>query len=240
MTKLGALRIQVRQSLGDFVLDVDISCESNPHFVVGPNGSGKTTLLRAVAGAFPDTAGMIAVGARILLDSKQGVFVKPEERRVGYLPQRHGLFPHLSVERNVAFGARGPGAAQRLGACLREHDCWDIRSRMPATLSGGESQRAAFARALFREPELLLLDEPFAAMDAGTRSRLRKGLADRLQRQGAPVLLATHDIRDILEFPNAVVSVLEQGELRQQGTLEALAARPRSPFLEEFLSVVGR
>ena len=233
-------RVQVRMRLGALELDVDVEGGEEPVALIGPNGSGKTTLLRTIAGAFRPDAGRIRVGDEDLFDSSSGLNTPPEARRVGYVPQGYGLFPHLTVLDNVAFGWRTRGSrvsrterrdlATRL---LERVECVHLATRKPAGLSGGEQQRVALARALAVEPSILLLDEPLAALDARARRVVRTYLAEHLAERKGPALVVSHDLRDVraLEGP---VYVLERGRVVQRGSADELAAAPATEFVEAF------
>ena len=223
--------------VGALQLDARLEGGVRPVALVGPNGSGKTTLLRTIAGAHRPSAGAIAVGERVLFDSARGIDLPPEERRVGYVPQGYGLFPHLRVLDNVSFGL--PGASRRdentratAMAVLKHLGAGHLSERWPDTLSGGERQRVALARALVTEPHILLLDEPLAALDAAARRTMRRRLAKRLAEQALPALVVTHDIHDIVAL-NADVHVMEEGRIVQRGSAAALAARPATEFVAE-------
>jgi molybdate transport system ATP-binding protein len=224
-------------TLGPLALDVQIAGGTRTVALVGPNGSGKTTVLRTVAGAHAPVRGTIKVGARVLFDARNQVDVAPELRRVGYVPQGHGLFPHLSALDNVAFGhTKGQNALtkrRRAEELLTELGYRSVAQHKPSQLSGGESQRVALARALMIEPELLLLDEPLASLDIAARRSLRTLLAEHLQAAGRPAIVVTHDVRDVLAL-DAHVVVLEAGRVVQQGDLSALQASPATAFVAEF------
>lgn len=231
----------MRASLDAFDLDVAIEGDAGVLALVGPNGSGKTTVLRLLAGAVQADDARIEVGDRVLAHAAEAVVVPMERRRVGYVPQGYGLFPHLSVIDNVAFGlstwphrlAR-PERHARAQRMLDELECGALAPRRIDGLSGGEQQRIALARALVLEPDLLLLDEPLAALDATTRRRVRRFLAEHLPRIGRPCVLVTHDVRDVEALASEVV-VLERGRVLQRGTLEQLRREPGSDFVAEFV-----
>ena len=233
--------VRVQASPGAFTLDARVEGGAAPVVVVGPNGSGKTTLLRVVAGAHRPRSGRIQLGERVLFDSDAGVCVAPEKRRVGYVPQGYGLFPHLTVLDNVAFGLAGvarrrPAPERRRIAAelLDDIQCAHLAARLPATLSGGETQRVALARALLPEPEMLLLDEPLAALDVAARRGLRAYLARHLARRARPAIVVTHDPRDVLALGSPVVHALERGRVVQRGQPQRLAANPATEFVAEF------
>lgn len=194
--------------------------------VVGPSGSGKTTLLRLIAGfEFPDT-GRITFDGVTLADETSAV---PAHRRViGYVPQDGALFPHLSVAANIAFGLDGHAAEkQRRVDQLLEMVSLDrdMGRRWPHELSGGQQQRVALARALAQSPKLMLLDEPFSALDSGLRVSMRKAVSQVLSDAGVTAILVTHDQEEALSFGDQL-AVLRQGRLVQAGAPKALYLRP--------------
>ncbi len=197
--------------------------------VLGPSGSGKTTLLRMIAGFEPPDAGAVAIGGRQV--SGGGCWVEPEARRIGMVFQQGALFPHLSVAGNVGFGAAREG---RVGECLELVGLADRAGDYPHELSGGERQRVALARALAADPEVVLLDEPFSALDAGLRERLREEVAAILRAAGTSTLLVTHDQSEALSLADTV-AVLRDGRVEQVGTPEEVYERPRSHWVAAFL-----
>ena len=224
--------------MGRTTLDVDLRGPAGPLAVIGPNGSGKTTLLRALAGAITPTAGRIEVGGEVFFDRVGGIDRPIERRRVGYVPQGFGLFPHLSVLDNVAFGVVGDRSTRHARAreMLETFDGLHLADRRPRRLSGGEQQRVALARALLTAPRLLLLDEPLSALDAAVRRSVRRLLAERLKALGQPSIVVTHDVRDVAAL-DAPVVVLDSGRVVQSGTLDALRAAPVNDFVAEFVGL---
>jgi ABC-type sulfate/molybdate transport systems ATPase subunit len=211
-----ALEADVRGRVGELSIAVALRAEREPLFIVGPNGAGKTTLLRILLGAHPVEGGRVALAGRVLFDAVARVDLPPEQRGLGYVPQGHGLFPHLTALENVAFGLghaapRVPGPEQRALAreALARFDADHLRARYPANLSGGERQRVALARALAPRPKALLLDEPFAALDREARSRARARLADDLRTLGIPCVVVTHDPEDVSALGGAVLSMVD-------------------------------
>ena len=230
-------RVSLQLGLGRLSLDVSLEGEATPLALVGPNGSGKTTLLRTIVGAHVPARGIVQVGEQVLFSDEGGISLPPEARRIGYVPQGYGLFPHLSAVDNVAFGLRRdvPRAERRRTALkmLETMGGGEIAERRPLELSGGEQQRVALARCLITDPRMLLLDEPLASMDVGARRTLRAQLGGYLAERGVPAIVVTHDVRDVLAL-GARVAVLEDGKIVQQGTPEELAARPLTEFVAEF------
>jgi len=217
--------------LGDFSLAMALSGGAEPLLIIGENGSGKSTLLRILAGALPISTGRIVLDGRVLEDADAGTRLPPQGRRIGYVPQGYGLFPHLTVVDNVAFGLRGATRRQRAMAMLATLECAELRDRYPRQLSGGQQQRIALARALITEPALLLLDEPLAALDVAARRQVRTALASHLA--GRPSIVVTHDVRDVRALGGRV-AVIEDGQVIQQGTAAALARAPKTAFVNEF------
>jgi iron(III) transport system ATP-binding protein len=197
--------------------------------LLGPSGSGKTTLLRMIAGFEVPDAGRIAIRGRTVVGD--GTWVEPEARRVGMVFQDGALFPHLTVGDNVGFGATTPA---RVPECLELVGLRDRERAFPHELSGGERQRIALARALASDPDVVLLDEPFAALDASLRETLRLEVRSILKAAGTSALLVTHDQAEALSLAETV-AVMRDGRVLQVGTPEEIYERPRSRWLAEFL-----
>jgi len=199
------LRARLVKRLGSFSLDVEVRCPAGSLLaIVGPSGAGKTRLLRCLAGLERPERGTIRVDGRCWLDTVTGLCLSPQRRSAGLLFQEYGLFPHMTVRRNVAFAAHPDSDVDGL---LETFGIAPLRERMPATLSGGERQRAALCQAIARKPRLLLLDEPFSALDMENRLTLRAELL-RLQRTwNIPVLYVTHDLADALSVGDAVLAL---------------------------------
>jgi molybdenum ABC transporter ATP-binding protein len=196
--------------------------------LVGPSGAGKTTVLRAVAGLVRPESGRIAAGGEAWFDALQAIDLEPDQRRAGLVFQDYALFPHLSVQRNVEYGGKA-----RAGELLERFGIAHLAKERPARLSGGERQRVAVARALARDPAVLLLDEPLSALDAHTKASVRAELHDLLAELDIPVLLVTHDFEDAAALA-ARIGVLVDGELRQLGTAAELVAAPADAFVASF------
>ncbi len=188
--------------------------------MIGPSGAGKTSLLRSVAGLERHCTGQIALNGVPWLDSTRRINLIPERRRVGYLPQDYGLFPHMTVAGNIRFASKldRPELLEQFGIA-------HLATARPPSLSGGERQRVALARALARDPHVLLLDEPFSALDAITRRQVRDELADILTRLELPVLLVTHAFEDATALADRI-AVIDRGELIQLDTPTQLLAAP--------------
>ncbi len=207
------LHLTLRSPDRSFVLDVGFSAASGRTALMGPSGSGKSTVLQAIAGLLPAARGRVRVGGQVLLDSAQGIDLPARERRIGVVFQDYALFPHMTVEQNLQFGLHrlgrriDAGQRQRVDALLLQFDLERLRGAHPRNLSGGQRQRVALARALAIEPRLLLLDEPLSALDAPLRKRLRRELAEMLERIQVPALLVTHDPQDVEVLAQQVICI---------------------------------
>ena len=188
-----AFEFDVRVGQGEFQLHVHDKADVQVLGLVGPSGAGKTTLLEAFAGLRP-ALGVIRVGGRTLLDSAAGIDLPPRQRRVGYVPQDALLFPHLSVRGNLEYGA---SHRSRVDAVAEMLEVSALLDRAVAGLSGGERQRVALGRALAAEPDLLLLDEPLAALEPARRDRLLPYVLRARETLGVPMVWVTHDLAEL-------------------------------------------
>ena len=237
-----SLQAQVALQKGTLDLDAEITADDNQVVVLlGPNAAGKTTLLRALAGLIPLGHGRVVLDGEVLEDTAAGVRVPPERRPVGVVFQDYLLFPHLSVLENVAFGPRSRGVPRRTARrtaaeWLERVDLVACAIEKPRALSGGQAQRVALARALATDPRMLLLDEPLAAMDAGTRAELRRELSRHLGTFSGTSLLVTHDPIEALTLADRLV-VIEGGRVVQIGTPAELSGHPRSRYVANLVGL---
>ncbi|MFC3850387.1 ABC transporter ATP-binding protein [Corynebacterium hansenii] len=224
--------------------DIDLEvAEGELLAVLGPSGCGKTTLLRVLAGLMPATAGTVHLAGRRVVDGPSGV--PPERRRVGLVPQDASLFPHLDVADNVGFGLgrrlprlpftrRGRSVPDRVMELLEIVGIPELAHRMPSELSGGQAQRVSLARALAPNPDLVLLDEPFSALDAALRTRLRGEVREILAAHGATGLLVTHDQDEALSTADRV-AIVESGRIIQCDAPEEVYSRPATAWVAGFV-----
>lgn len=235
----GGLRAQIRLTVGDLDLDVEIDVAAGETVaLLGPNGAGKSTTIAALAGVLPhDATGSLSIwlGDRVLDDTASTRSVPTEQRRIGIVFQQPLLFEHLSVIDNVAFAPRSAGSgriASRRTAVdwLERLGVSDLAGRRPAGLSGGEAQRVAIARALASEPEMLLLDEPLAALDVATRSEIRRVLRSHLSQFAGPRLFVTHDPADAFLLADRLM-VIEHGRITQTGSPDEIRRTPATPYV---------
>ncbi|HZG27365.1 MAG TPA: sulfate/molybdate ABC transporter ATP-binding protein [Ensifer sp.] len=231
---------KIRKEFGDFpaLHDVSLNIRSGELIaLLGPSGSGKTTLLRLVAGLEYPTQG------RILFGEEDASWKSVQERNVGFVFQHYALFKHMTVFDNVAFGLRVRGSEtrppkaeirRRVEELIDMVQLTGMEGRYPGQLSGGQRQRVALARAMAIEPRVLLLDEPFGALDAKVRKDLRKWLREFHDRTGHTTLFVTHDQEEALELADRVV-VMSQGKIEQVGSADDIYDRPQSAFVFSFV-----
>ncbi len=212
--------------------------------MLGPSGCGKTSLLRAIAGLERPSAGAIAIGGRVVSTAPErgsGIWLHPERRSVGMVFQDGALFPHLTVAQNVAFGLRASGRKltrtqrdARVADMLALVDLSAFADRRPGTLSGGQQQRVALARSLAPQPSVLLLDEPFSALDAGLRAQVRTEVARIVRDVGVTTIFVTHDQDEAFVLGDDV-AVLRDGRIQQVGTPDTIYRHPRTPWIAGFV-----
>jgi iron(III) transport system ATP-binding protein len=200
--------------------------------ILGPSGSGKTTLLRLLAGFELPDFGTIRVAGKLVDD--EGTHVHPERRQIGYVPQEGGLFPHLTVQANVAFGLPRAARRQGVGELLEMVGLSGLERRYPHQLSGGQQQRVALARALAIQPAILLLDEPFASLDAHLRASVREEVARIIRQSTTTALLVTHDQDEALSLSD-LVAVLRDGKIAQCARPQDLYAAPVDDDIARFI-----
>lgn len=231
---------ELSKRFGDFVAVDDIAFvapEGAITAILGPSGSGKSTVLRMLAGLESPTEGRIWIGGT------DTTYLSPQERRVGMVFQHYALFRHMTVAQNVAFGLavrKEPKDAQRkrVDELLHLVQLTPFASRYPDQLSGGQRQRVALARALAPKPKVLLLDEPFGALDARVRQDLRKWLDEIHRELGITSLLVTHDQEEALELAHQVV-VMHEGRIEQSGTTHEIYNEPATPFVASFVGAAN-
>jgi sulfate transport system ATP-binding protein len=226
----------INKSFGNFQASKDINLQIQRGKLVallGPSGSGKTTILRMIAGLETPDSG------DIFLDGKKVNNIPGSERGVGFVFQNYALFRYMTVYDNIAFGLKLKKVPKdqmdaRVRELLRLINCEGLEKRYPSQLSGGQKQRVAFARALAPNPQLLLLDEPFAAIDAKVRQELRTWLRGMITQLGITSIFVTHDQDEAIEVADEII-VTNQGRVEQVGTPEELYAHPQTPFVASFI-----
>lgn len=237
-----SLSADVQLRRGTLDLSVDIEVRSGEVLaLLGPNGAGKSTLLRCLAGLAAVDAGRIMIDSNVVDDPVVAAFVEPEDRSVGFVFQNYVLFEHMTIVENVAFGLRASGTpkAQALATAhdwLKRVGLAELAAVRPKALSGGQAQRVALVRALATSPRVLLLDEPLAALDVGTRATVRRNLHRHLESFEGMAILVTHDPVDAYALADRV-AILDAGRIVQIGTLAEVTARPRSRYVADLVGV---
>ncbi len=220
--------------------DIDIDVEPGSLVcLLGLSGCGKTTLLRCIAGLERPSSGRIAIGERVVVDAEEGMFVPPDKRSLGMVFQNYALWPHMNVERHIAYPLRRkrvPREEQhrRIDQIMRMVGLPEMLERRPSQLSGGQQQRVALARALVSEPPVLLLDEPLSNLDATLRAQLRRELRQLHERLGTTTVLVTHDQEEASALADTI-ALMHHGRIIQAGTASDIFDRPRTRFVAEFV-----
>lgn len=234
--------VRVRATLPRRGVDLDVTVgDGEVLAVLGPNGAGKSTLLLMIAGLLRPESGRIELGGTVVTDSAAGIFVPPHQRHAAMLTQQALLFPHLTVEANVAYAPRCRGRSRRQARAAARHwldavDAGPLADRRPAELSGGQAQRVAVARALAAEPQVLLLDEPMAALDVTAAPALRRLLRAVLRDAGRTAVIVTHDLLDTLAIADTV-AVIDNGRVVESGPVRSVLTAPRSDFAARLAGV---
>ncbi len=236
---MAALTVDVQTKVGDFLLDVRFDVTGGTAAVLGASGAGKTLTLRSIAGLVRPQAGTIVLGGRTLFDATTGVRVATRHRRLGYVFQEYALFPHMPARGNLAYGLTAwtkEMARHRVAELVTMLGLEGLEDRHPNELSGGERQRVALGRALAPAPELLLLDEPFSALDTPTRIALIEEFQALQERLGFTALLVTHDVAEAYALSTYLV-LLSGGNVVQAGPRDEVFHHPQSPEAARLVGV---
>ena len=226
------MRIRLKKKLkgykGDFTLDIDISVKKGSFITIfGRSGAGKTTLLRMLAGLLEPDEGFIEIGGKVWYDSRKGINLPPQKRKVGVVFQDYALFPNMTVEQNIMYGMEKKDE-ELLEKLLILTELNGLRKRKPQSLSGGQKQRVALARAVARKPDILLLDEPLSALDIDMRRKLQEELQNIHRTFSLTTFLISHDFSEVFRLSDRVF-VMENGRVIKEG-------RPDHIFVQERLS----
>ncbi|NER09132.1 molybdate transport system ATP-binding protein [Muriicola jejuensis] len=216
------IEIRVRKILeargGDFTLDVDLELQEGEFITLyGPSGSGKTSLLRSLAGLLTPDKGRISKGGKVWFDSKERVHMPPQKRNVGYVFQENALFPNMTVRGNLQFAQKKGAPPGLIEELIVDMDLHDLQDRYPDTLSGGQKQRASLARALAQQPDILLLDEPLAALDGVMRLKLQEYILSSHRKFKLTTLMVSHDLAEIIKLSDTTI-LLDKGRISKMGT----------------------
>jgi molybdate transport system ATP-binding protein len=227
---MARLSTSIQAQIGKFQLDVAFEMQGDTTAILGASGAGKTLTLRAIAGLLHPTGGRITLGDRVMFDSTLRLSIPTRERKIGYVFQDYALFPHLTVAKNLAYALHGWDKEQRALRIQELVDLLDLsglESRLPGEISGGQQQRVALGRALAPGPDLILLDEPFSALDAPARALLTEQLQALQARLGFAMVLVTHDVSEAYALASPLV-MLSEGRVIQQGPREDVFHTPAS------------
>ncbi|MBR0082014.1 MAG: ATP-binding cassette domain-containing protein [Clostridia bacterium] len=225
-----ALSVSIEKKLGDFRLAVALETDGAPLGLLGASGSGKSVTLQCIAGTMRPDKGRIVLNGRVLFDSERRICLPPQKRNVGYLFQQYALFPNMTVEQNIFAGVRSGSRAEKravVQTALRTYQLTEVAKQYPKTLSGGQQQRTALARILVGKPELLLLDEPFSALDSFLKGQLMWELQNVLASYSGDVLFVSH-ARDEIRLFCPRVSVLNDGRSEPIAAIETLLTAPQT------------
>ena len=229
-SRRGSLQAALSKTLENFTLNVLIETAAGAVGLLGPSGSGKSMTLRMIAGVVTPDAGRITLNGRVLFDSETGTNLTPAQRKIGIIFQDYALFPHLTVSGNVGFGLQDLPAAERrarVEQLLSSIHIAELADRFPREISGGQRQRVAIARCMAMQPDALLLDEPFAALDPHLRRKTEEQLRDTLAHFHGPVVFVTHDMEEAFRFCTDLL-VLNHGHVIAHGPKQELFERPRT------------
>ena len=227
----------IRHTIGAFTLDVSFEVEAGTVTALyGPSGAGKSLTLRSIAGLTQPDEGHIELDGSVIFDHEAGIRTPTHQRQVGFMPQEYGLFPHLTVADNISYGVSSQESLTRATDLTRSLGLEDLQSRRVWELSGGQRQRVALARALATQPRVLLLDEPFAALDSELRRSVRQEIRHALTASRAPVILVTHDAEEALALADRV-QIIDNGRIVAEGDPLTTLRQPAAPRIARLAGV---
>jgi len=236
------LQVRITKEIKGFSLDVDWEIGNELAVLFGYSGAGKTLTLRAIAGLITPDSGTVQLNGRRLFDSSSGTNVSPQERSCGYVFQDLALFPHMTVLENVLYGAHGLSRAEReerSGSMIEKFKLNGLERKYPSEISGGQKQRIALARALIRRPGVLLLDEPFSALDNPLRSEMQKFLLEIRREFSIPTVFVTHDVFEAYVMADKII-IYSNGRVAQAGSPKEVFGKPASREVEQLVNVRER
>ncbi|MEE9216714.1 MAG: ABC transporter ATP-binding protein [Anaerolineales bacterium] len=234
-------RASFRLHLPDFTLAPEFELAAEMAVLFGASGAGKSLTLRTLAGLVKPDEGTIRLNGHTIFDSEQEIDLAPQDRGIGYVPQHYALFPHQSISKNIAFGLHNVSSAERearVAELLARMRLEPLADRKPGEVSGGQQQRTALARALARRPNMLLMDEPFAAVEEDLRAHLREELLKIQKEFAIPVLLVTHSRAEAYTLAERLI-VISEGEVVQSGSRDEVFRRPRTPTVARLMGMAN-
>ena len=222
-----SLQIRLQENYGNFQLDIDETIEASRVGILGASGAGKSMTLKMLAGIMTPGKGRILYGDRLLLDTDRKVNVRPQKRKIGYMFQNYALFPSMTVEENIGIGipAKESGRKDIIREMTERFHLSGLEKQLPAELSGGQQQRVAMARILASAPEMILLDEPFSALDVHLRDRMQRELLNQLKDYPGMVFMVSHNRDEIYRFSEEIL-IMDRGKIISRGSRKEVFARP--------------
>ena len=227
MTEAGNIIINAKRQRGEFALDVSLALSNGLTAIFGKSGSGKTSLINLISGLDQPDEGHISIGSRVVFDKTQHINIAPENRQIGYVFQDGRLFPHLSVHNNLVYSRRflkpvlNPAIFDQIVELL---DIAPLLNRRPATLSGGEKQRVAIGRALLAEPQLLIMDEPLASLDASRKADILPFIENLRDQLNTPIIYVSHAMEEVIRLSDSLV-LMDHGQVVAHGDVEQIMSR---------------
>lgn len=221
------LEVNITTKLKQFELKVDFCLEKGCLGILGASGAGKSTILKCIAGIMCPDKGYIRLNGSTLFDSEKGIHLSPQKRKIGYLFQSYALFPNMTVEENIRIAASGKGKELLQEELMERFGLSDLRNQYPNTLSGGEQQRCAFARMLVTQPDMILLDEPFSALDYYLKEELQMEFQTFMKSFKKPVIMVSHSRDELFKLTSELL-ILNRGEKKEYGETKTLFQKPRT------------
>lgn len=231
------LQVKLQKKINGFSLDIEWQVGNELAVLFGFSGAGKSMTLQLIAGLMKPEKGQVSLDDTVYLDSSAGISLPPQKRPFGYVFQDLALFPHMTVLRNILYGAANLPKNEKLDSAqdmIRTFKLKGLEDRYPYEISGGQKQRVAFARALIRRPKLLMLDEPFSALDRPLRLEMRHFLREIRDNFTIPVLLVTHDFEEAVAISDKII-VYEHGQIAQVGSPERIRSNPANLYVSELI-----
>lgn len=220
-----SISVDIKKKYGSFNLDVKFETDNEVLALFGESGCGKSTILKCIAGIIKPDSGRIALGDKVLFDSEKKINLIPQKRNLGYLSQHYALFPNMTVAQNISCGIHGRKDVERIDSMIRAMHLEGMEKKYPSQLSGGQQQRTALARILIGEPDILMLDEPFSALDTHLRYQMEHEVRAVIRRFGKPVLLVSHDSAEVYRLSDRI-AVLKEGHIETLGRREDVYLDP--------------
>lgn len=223
-----SLSVNIEKKMGNFLLKISFEAKQEVLAILGASGCGKSMTLKCIAGIETPDKGTIVLNDKVLFDSEKKINLPPQQRKVGYLFQQYALFPNMTVEQNIACGVRDKNEREsRVKEIISAMNLKGLEKKKPHQLSGGQQQRTALARVLVNEPEVILLDEPFSALDSFLRFRLEREVQEIIRKFGKTVLLVSHDRDEVFRLSDKIVT-MQDGKIGTFGTKKEVFACPRT------------